>query len=103
MYVPVCIEPKEKFVRKKRQRLLIKITTRQWDATKRPYKLGSNPISINADNSIPVDIELEEFKQAITAELLPEPLERWRHNFYETDDIKEFFFINHQLIPKSGK
>ena len=65
---------------------------RLWDSAKRPYKLGSNPISINADNSIPVDIELEEFKQAITAELLLEPLVRWRHNFYES---RNSFFTSH--------
>ena len=65
---------------------------KRWDSTNRPYKLGSNPISINADNSIPVGNEVEEFKQAITAELLPKPLETWRHNFHETSDNKKFFF-----------
>ena len=58
----------------------------------RPYKLGSNPISINADNSIPVGNEVEEFKQAITAEHLPKPLETWRHNFHETYDTRKFFY-----------
>ena len=65
---------------------------KRWDSTNRPYKLGSNPISINADNSIPVGNEVKEFKKAITAELLPKPLETWRHNFHETNDNKNSVF-----------
>ena len=45
-------------------------------------RLGYPAKSINSDNSIPIDIDVEEFEQAITAELSPEPDRRWVHNFY---------------------
>ena len=55
-------------------------------------RLGYPAKSINSDNSIPIDIDVEEFEQAITAELSPEPDQRWVHNFYEKSNTEHFFF-----------
>ena len=65
---------------------------KRWDSTNRPYRLGFNSMSVYSDNSMPIDIEVEKFEQDITAELLPEPIERWMNNFHKTNDTNKFFF-----------
>ena len=82
----------EKICTKEEAKVAYQDFHRRWDSINSPLKLGSNPISINADNSMPVDIEVEQFKQAITAQILPVPLQRWLNNFHEIHDNKDFFF-----------